>query len=149
VIFAAFAGEELGLRGSAHYVAHPAWPVERTAAMINLDMIGRAQGRVMVGVFGPSPLLPSLAARLRPWTRLLVHDFGSAGGYDQEASDVASFAARGVPAVAFFTGFHPDYHRPSDDWPRVDAEGGAEIARLALRLVEVLSRQKTSTAGEA
>jgi hypothetical protein len=74
-----------------------------------------------------------------------VHDFGSAGGYDQEASDVASFAARGVPAVAFFTGFHPDYHRPSDDWPRVDAEGGAEIARLALRLVEVLSRQKTST----
>ena len=111
--------------------------------MINLDMIGRARGRVMVGVFGRAPMLSSLTGHMRPWTRLSLHDFAT-GGYSQDESDVAPFATQGVPAVAFFTGFHPDYHRPSDDWPRIDAEGGAEIARLALRLVEELSRQNAS-----
>ena len=60
IVFASFAGEELGLRGSEHYVAQPAVPLGRTIAMINLDMIGRARGRVMVGVFGRAPMLSSL-----------------------------------------------------------------------------------------
>jgi hypothetical protein len=143
IVFASFAGEELGLRGSEHYVAKPPVPLARTIAMINLDMIGRARGRVMVGVFGRAPMLSSLTGHMRPWTRLSLHDFAT-GGYSQDESDVAPFATQGVPAVAFFTGFHPDYHRPSDDWPRIDAEGGAEIARLALRLVEELSHQNAS-----
>ena len=143
IVFASFAGEELGLRGSEHYAAQPAVPLARTVAMINLDMIGRARGRVMVGVFGHAPALSSLTGHMRPWTRLLLQDFRR-GGYGQDESDVAPFATRGVPAVAFFTGFHPDYHRPTDDWPHIDAEGGAEIARLALRLVEELSRQNAS-----
>jgi hypothetical protein len=143
IVFAAFAGEELGLRGSERYVAQPAVPLGRTVAMINLDMIGRARGRVMVGVFGRAPRLSSLVGHMRPWTRLSLQDFAR-GGYGQDESDVAPFATHGVPAVAFFTGFHADYHRPTDDWPRIDAEGGAEIARLALRLVEELSRQNAS-----
>jgi aminopeptidase YwaD len=143
IVFASFAGEELGLLGSERYVAEPVMPLERTVAMINLDMIGRARGRVMVGVFGRASSLSSLIRNLPTWTRLSLEDF-SRGGYAQDESDVASFALRGVPAVAFFTGFHADYHRPSDDWARIDAEGGAEIARLALRLVEGLSRQNAS-----
>lgn len=138
VIFAAFAGEELGLRGSEHYAVSPPIPLARTRAMVNLDMIGRARGRVLVGVFGVRPAWASLA-RLRPWTRLSVQDFSS-GGYSEEESDVAPFARRGVPAIAFFTGFHSDYHRPSDDWPAIDAEGGAAVAELALRLVQDLAR---------
>ena len=141
IVFASFAGEELGLRGSEHYVTQPAIPLERTIAMINLDMIGRARGRVMVGVFGRAP---DAVVAHRPHAAVdapaVLQDFGR-GGYRQDESDVAPFAAHGVPAVAFFTGFHPDYHRPSDDWRRIDAEGGAEIARLALRLVEELSRR--------
>jgi hypothetical protein len=53
---------------------------------------------------------------------------------------VGPFAKRGVPAIAFFTGFHSDYHEPTDDWTKIDAEGGAAIADLALRLVEELAR---------
>src|SRR5262249_26546942 len=44
LVFALFAGEELGLLGSAHYVRNPEWPLERTVAMVNFDMVGRLGG---------------------------------------------------------------------------------------------------------
>jgi hypothetical protein len=47
-------------------------------------------------------------------------------------SDDSSFLDKRVPAINFFTGFHPDYHRPTDDWERIDARGTARVASLAL-----------------
>jgi hypothetical protein len=137
LVFAAFAGEEIGLRGSTEYVARAAVPITRTRAMLNLDMIGRAHGRVMVGLFGDRPWLTGLRETMRPWTRLIINDFKD--GYLPGQSDDAAFGRAGVPAVAFFTGFHADYHRPSDDWQRIDADGGAAIANLALAVVEHLA----------
>ena len=93
---------------------------------------------MLVGAFGTVPGGP-LLPRLRGWTHLVVQDFAR-GGYTAEESDVGPFAQRGVPSIAFFTGFHADYHRPTDDWPAIDAAGGAAIAELALRLVEDLAR---------
>src|SRR5262249_7030719 len=50
VIFATFAGEEMGLLGSAHYVRHPALPLDRAVLMVNLDMVGRLRNdKVFVG----------------------------------------------------------------------------------------------------
>ncbi|MDO8680761.1 MAG: M20/M25/M40 family metallo-hydrolase [Acidobacteriota bacterium] len=141
VVCAAFAGEEIGLLGSDHYVSHPAVQIDRTIAMINLDMVGRARGRVMVGMFGGRrPWMTGLPREMRDWTRLTIDDFAR-GGYQAGSSDDASFTSQGVPAVAFFTGFHSDYHRPSDDVQRIDAEGGAHIAALAVRLVSMLAAQ--------
>ena len=40
-------------------------------------------------------------------------------------SDDSSFIAKGVPAINFFTGFHSDYHRPTDDWEKIDARWGS------------------------
>ena len=140
IVCAAFAGEEIGLLGSAHYVSHPAVPIEHTIAMINLDMVGRARGRVMVGMFGRKPWMSDLHRTMRAWTRLTIDDFAR-GGYQSGSSDDASFTSKGVPAIAFFTGFHSDYHRPTDDVQRIDAEGGAQIAALALRLVTMLAAQ--------
>ena len=133
IVCATFSGEEIGLLGSEYYAAHAAIPMERTRAMINLDMVGRARGRVMVGVFGARPWMGDVRKELRAWTRLTVDDF-SHGGYEPGSSDDDSFTRSGVPAVAFFTGFHSDYHRPTDDWQKIDAEGGARIAELAMRL---------------
>ena len=56
-------------------------------------------------------------------------------------TSLAAVISRGVPAIAFFTGFHSDYHRPTDDVQRIDAEGGAQIAALAVRLVTMLAAQ--------
>ena len=43
-------------------------------------------------------------------------------------SDDSSFQARRIPAINFFTGFHGDYHRPGDDWEKIDAEGTPDEA---------------------
>ncbi len=139
IICVTFAGEEIGLLGSEYYAAHAAIPMERTRAMLNLDMVGRARGRVMVGIFGAKPWMGDLRKELRTWTRLTVDDF-SRGGYAPGSSDDDSFTKSGVPAVAFFTGFHSDYHRPTDDWQKIDAEGGARIAELALKLAARFAR---------
>jgi hypothetical protein len=49
-------------------------------------------------------------------------------------SDDASFLERRIPSIIFFTGFHGDYHRPGDDWNKIDAAGTARVATLALEL---------------
>jgi len=81
------------------------------------------------------PWMGDVRKELKGWTRLTVDDF-SHGGYEPGSSDDDSFTKHGVPAVAFFTGFHSDYHRPTDDWPKIDADGGARIAELALKLAQ-------------
>src|SRR5215203_2737095 len=100
IVFASFAAEEIGLLGSAWYVDHPVVPLEATVAMVNLDMVGRPAGSVLI------------------------------------SGDDTSFLLRKVPALAFFSGFHADYHRPSDDWDKIDVPGATEVTRIALLLVE-------------
>ncbi|MEW6323030.1 MAG: M28 family peptidase [Acidobacteriota bacterium] len=139
LVFVAFAGEEIGLLGSAAYLHRPAVPIQRTVAMVNLDMIGRPLGRVLVGGTERAPRFARLIDSLRGEVALRIDDF-SQGGYRDGSSDDASFRRAGVPALAFFTGFHGDYHRPTDDWQRLDVEGAAEVTRLALLVVERLSR---------
>jgi hypothetical protein len=137
LVFVAFAAEEIGLIGSRHYVDHPPVPMARTVAMINLDMIGRPRGRVMIGGLERTPALKARITALAPTTSLRLDGF--AEGYQDGASDDASFFRAGVPTVSFFTGFHGDYHRPTDDWGSVDAAGCAEIAALALDLAVSLA----------
>src|SRR5205823_5682573 len=61
ILFMCFSGEELGLLGSAHYVKFPIIPLERTAAMINMDMIGRmVNNRLIVMGTGTSPAWSSI-----------------------------------------------------------------------------------------
>jgi hypothetical protein len=137
LVFAAFAAEELGLLGSKHYVDRPTIPIDATLAMINLDMIGRAFGRVMVGGTELSPVFGDAVESMRPLTTLALEDFSQ--GYQNGQSDNWPFIHRGVPALSFFTGFHRDYHRPSDDWDRVDVGGGVEITRIALEVAARLA----------
>ena len=137
VVFVAFAGEELGLLGSQHYVAHVPVGLTKTVAMINLDMVGRAQGRVLIGGVERHARLKTIVDELRPLTMLRLDDFQQ--GYGAGASDNDPFERERVPTLQFFTGFHADYHRASDDWPRIDAAGAAEIGRIALAAVARLA----------
>jgi hypothetical protein len=57
-------------------------------------------------------------------------------------SDDSSFIARRVPAINFFTGFHTDYHRPGDDWEKIDARGVSRVAALALEFAARLAARK-------
>ncbi len=138
LVFVAFAGEERGLLGSRHYVSAPAMPLADTVTMLNLDMIGRSGGRVEIGGLDSAP-----AIRVDIDTAALIADITVApGGPGAGRSDDASFIDRRIPALHFFTGFHDDYHRPSDDWDRIDAAGTARVATLVLEVAaRIAARQ--------
>ena len=140
IVFVAFGAEEAGLLGSLHYVSAPAWPLERTVAMLNLDMIGRLRGRLVVHGTGTSTAWPavldsvaSAAAPEAPALEVvrLPEGFGP--------SDHAAFYGAGVPVLAFFTGAHEDYHRPSDDLHTIALDGEVRVLRLVLDVIRAVA----------
>lgn len=128
VVFVAFTGEELGLLGSSAYVRDPPVPLERTRTMINMDMVGRLGSDSLI-VYGTGT-----AAEWEPMIRRAADQAGVPVVLGEEGfgpSDHTSFYAAGVPVLHFFTNVHGDYHRPSDDWQKVDAAGLERVAHLA------------------
>jgi Zn-dependent M28 family amino/carboxypeptidase len=111
--------------------------VADTIAMLNLDMVGRARGGVDVSGLELSPSMEEdlRAAATAAGDELQIRRQGPGAG----RSDDSSFIERRIPAINFFTGFHPDYHRPGDDWEKIDAPGTQRIATLALELAARLA----------
>jgi hypothetical protein len=137
ILFLTFAGEELGLLGSSYYVNHPLLPLDRAAAMINLDMIGRVRdSKVYVGGVGTGTTFRETLEPLLAELPLQV-DFSDTTGYG--SSDHTSFTTREVPVLFFFSGLHADYHRPSDTWDKIDAPGTAKLLDLVARVVSRLA----------
>jgi hypothetical protein len=141
LIFVAFAGEERGLLGSAYYVSEPRMPVESTIAMLNLDMVGRSNGSVDVSGLDAAPSMEAdlTAAVTASASPLKVKREGPGAG----RSDDYNFLARRIPAINFFTGFHGDYHRPGDDWEKIDAVGTSQVATLAFELAAALANRSS------
>ncbi len=130
-VFMAFAGEELGLLGSRYYTTHPELPLEKTAAMLNLDMIGRPKDRkVYVGGIGSAQEFRNLVEDENKPVKLNI-EFSSFGA---DASDHTSFNVAQVPALFFFSGLHSDYHKPSDTWDKINAADAADVLRLVERV---------------
>ncbi len=124
VLFATFAGEELGLLGSAEWVKEPTLPLNKAVAMINMDMIGRIKNeKVYIGGTGTGATFQSLLNEEK--TGFPFHFEYSASGY--AASDHTSFVARKIPVLFFFSGLHSDYHKPSDTWDKIDAPDAAKL----------------------
>ena len=143
VLFIAFAGEEIGLLGSAHWVNHPTKPIDASVAMINLDMIGRSQGsKLYVGGTGTGSGFEDVLKQVAAKYKLNV-DY-SADGYS--ASDHTSFLTKSIPVLFFFSGLHGDYHKPGDTWDKIDPAASAQVVSfvhdVAERLVEVKDRPK-------
>ncbi|MEI6235552.1 MAG: M28 family peptidase [Planctomycetota bacterium] len=130
ILFMAFSGEEIGLLGSEHYTKHPFIPLKDTAAMLNLDMIGRSSdGYAQVSGIGSSRGFKELITKNSSDVGVKLH-FGSAG---DGPSDHASFYKVKVPVLFFSTGTHADYHRPTDTWDKINAPIAAETAKLAAK----------------
>jgi hypothetical protein len=142
LVFAAMNAEERGLVGSRFYVAHPVVPLDRTAAVINFDMIARNPPDT-VGFVGKD--YTSLGAvvddvlRVHPELRLTAGEHVGMYG----ASDHYPFAQRGVPALFLFSGEHPDLHTAADNPDRADADQAARIVRLACYVAAVVANAPT------
>jgi Zn-dependent M28 family amino/carboxypeptidase len=134
LLFVGFNGEEEGLLGSASLIEEGVIPTGNVAAMINMDMIGRLDSnRLIVEGMGTSPVWDSLVPavnRDRFSLKLGRNGFGP--------SDHASFYAKDVPVLFFFTGMHRDYHRPSDTWEKLNYDGEARIVGLVGDLIHAI-----------
>jgi hypothetical protein len=117
ILFIGFTGEERGLVGSQHYVQNPLLPIVNTAAMINLDMVGRLRDNELT-VYGTGSASGLEQVVDSANQRFAFDLFKVASGYGP--SDHQSFYRVGVPVLFFFTGLHNDYHRPSDDFDKID-----------------------------
>jgi hypothetical protein len=125
IVFVAFAGEESGLLGSKHYVEHPAFPLEKTIGVINVDTVGRLFDKKV------SVIATGSASEWQHIFRGAGFVTGVEGRMIPEAlesSDQKSFIDKGVPAVQIFTDPHPDYHRPGDTADKIDGPGLVKVA---------------------
>src|SRR5712671_4943449 len=124
ILFASFAGEELGLLGSAEWVKEPTLPLDKAVAMLNMDMIGRIKDdKVYIGGVGTGADFKSLLEQEQSKSPFKIEY--SAGGYS--ASDHTSFVAKQIPVLFFFSGLHSDYHKPSDTWDKINAPAAAHL----------------------
>jgi hypothetical protein len=124
ILFADFAGEELGLLGSAEWVKEPTLPLEKAVAMINMDMIGRIKDeKVFIGGTGTGATFKELLDEEKG--KFPFHFEYSASGY--AASDHTSFVGKKIPVLFFFSGLHSDYHKPSDTWDKINAPDAAKL----------------------
>lgn len=134
----AFSGEEIGVLGSTALTRNPpaGLDMKGLVAMLNMDMVGRLRGNAL-SVLG-SDSAEEWGAIVKP----LCERVGlacSLGGDGYGPSDQYPFYAAGVPVLHLFTGVHEDYHKPSDDADKINAEGGVRVASLMAELTEALS----------
>ena len=133
VLFLTVSGEEHGLWGSAYFSEHAPVPTSQIVANLNIDMIGRNWKDTIV-VIGKEH--SDLGATLNRVNR--AHPELGMSAIDDLwpdenfyfRSDHYNFARKGIPALFFFNGTHPDYHGPDDEPDRIDAEKQARIVRL-------------------
>ncbi len=135
ILFVLFNGEERGLLGSAHMMRSLAdlnIKQEQIVAMLNLDMIGRMKDDKVVGVGVGS------GDKFEPWVKeaetLAGIKISTSGGDGIGGSDHQSFHTRGIPAIHFFTGVHPDYHKPSDTAEKINVEGGVKVCEATIAI---------------
>jgi hypothetical protein len=126
VLFILFAGEEKGLFGSGYYVKHPLFPLDKTVAMLNMDMISRnsPDSLEIIGALR-CPDLETVINNQNHKTGFILQPKKMSGG-----SDHWNFYKNNIPSVFFFTGFHKDYHRESDNPDKSDPKKASRVAKL-------------------
>jgi hypothetical protein len=150
VLFAAFGAEEAGLVGSGVYVNRPTWPLERTLAVLNFDMVGRnffewGSGRGGAAAIVGLEARPDLLAAARraaapagldlvPVPAALVELFGF-----EDRTDDWWFRRRGVLSIHMSTSLHEDYHQPTDTPDRLSPAQLERVARTAAGIIDHLA----------
>lgn len=157
IVFMTVSGEEKGLLGSAHYGDHPVFPLEKTTANLNIDMIGRIDPKRTKGdstnyvyVVGDdklsSDLRPISEAVNNKYTRLEL-DYKYNDPADKEfiyyRSDHYNFAKNGVPIIFYFNGTHADYHRPTDTPDKINYPLLAKRAQLVFYTAWEMANRNT------
>ena len=132
IIFVAFNAEEQGLLGSKFFVDNIGNDINNIKTMINLDMIGRMKNnQLTIGGIGTAEVFGKIVDNANK--NIDIDISKSASG--QGPSDHSSFYNKNIPVLFFHTGGHDDYHKPSDDWTKINVEGINRINNLIFNVV--------------
>jgi hypothetical protein len=163
ILFVVFASEERGLLGSYYMAQHPLRPLATTRAMVNFDMIGRDE-KPSAQTDGVIEIPADTSNRLNLVGTLYSPDFLHTVQREDEhigltlddrferdtalgiffRSDQFPFILHDVPALWFFTGFHPDYHHVTDTVDKIDFVKMTKIVRLSyLTLFDIADEKQT------
>ena len=142
-LFIAFSAEELGLNGSKFFTEHPTIDFTKVNYMINMDMVGRLNDSsqvVTIGGYGTSPQWSSLIDPHNKKNPFVIRIDSSGTG----PSDHTSFYRKDIPVLFFFTGLHTDYHKPTDDFDKINYIGETKIINYISSIVlsPVITDQK-------
>jgi hypothetical protein len=139
IVFAAFTGEEAGLLGARHYVKTTRrYPADKVMGNLNIDTVGR---------LGDNKLLVLGSTSAREWKFIFMGASFVTGvqtempTQDIDSSDQVAFIEAGVPAVQFFSGASPDYHKPTDTMDKLDFNGLVKVAAIVREGVEYLAER--------
>lgn len=132
IVFICFSGEERGLLGSTHYVNNPVFPLEKTVAMLNYDMIGTLRNnRVEVNGVSTAVEFRDIVKAADDWspleTKIVDTPFGG--------SDHLPFFRKKIPVMFCFTGVTSRYHTPDDDYSTINVSGVVDIVDFSERML--------------
>lgn len=155
IVIMAVAGEEKGLLGSRYYVNHPVFPLEKTVANLNVDMIGRYDDAhkkdsnyvYLIGSDKLSNDLHQLSEKVNDTYMNIGLDYTFNAEDDPNRfyyrSDHYNFAKNNIPVIFYFSGVHEDYHRPTDTVDKIDFKKTARISKLIfLTAWEIANREE-------
>ena len=152
IVFIAFSAEEIGLVGSQFYCKEPLFPLDKTGAMINMDMIGRTKpvptdwlglfgkkDRLVVYGTGTSAGFADLVADTNKKTDFKLSTIAAGTG----PSDHDSFYRKKIPVLFLYTGTHGEYHKPTDIPEKIDVPGMKKTTDFAELLLAHLVAQES------
>lgn len=161
VLFVAFDAEEQGFGGARDFIARPPMKLSNMAMNINLDMISRGDGEELwISGVNHTPRLAPLAEMVMDNAAIPM-----AMGYDgadpaqddwTNLSDHVVFFQRGIPHIYLGVEDHVDYHKPGDDFEKIDpvfylaaVDAAVHLATLAdAELEEIAGYRRAARAGE-
>jgi Peptidase family M28 len=146
IVFMTFFGEEKGLMGSQYYIRHPAWPLDKTIAQLNLEQVGRTDssegpelGNATITGFDFSNVADYVRTA-GALTGVKIYKDARESDLYFNASDNYSLAEAGVPAHTLTVAFnYPDYHGLGDTWQKIDYNNMAKVDRAVALTVVLLA----------
>lgn len=155
ILFMTVTGEEKGLLGSEYYTKNPVFPLRKTVADLNIDMIGRVDIMhednpdyiYLIGSDKLSSELHQISEQANQAYTKLQLDYKYNDPNDPNRfyyrSDHYNFAKNNIPVIFYFNGVHEDYHQPGDDVEKINFQKMEKITRLVFHTAwEVANREQ-------
>ncbi len=155
IVFLHVTGEEKGLLGSKYYTKNPLYPLEKTVANLNVDMIGRIDPKredkdpnyiYLIGSDRLSKELHVLSEKVNNDYINLKIDYTFNDEKDPNRfyyrSDHYNFAKKNIPIIFYFNGTHNDYHKSTDTPEKINYPLLAKRSKLIFYTAWKLANQK-------